>query len=188
MKIPSAPQAAPAAANKTRACVCTSASLIHKLSTSKIPNANAVMFSCVFIFVASLFFQPTAQAQSAARSADRPPAASRSSKSQGSSVELSPGDQALFDDLNHERTSRGLPALTWDSDLAEAARIHVQRMADANTISHQLPGEPDMKTRITESGARFSLVAENVAVGASPATIHDGWMHSPGHRANILAP
>ena len=30
------------------------------------------------------------------------------------------------------------------------------------------------------------MVAENVAVGPNPESIHDGWMHSPGHRKNIL--
>jgi uncharacterized protein YkwD len=183
MKISPAPQAALAVANSASAC-CASSNFICKF-TEILSVSAAAIFSCALIFVASLFFQVTVRAQSAVRSADRPPTASPKSKS---SPELSPSDQALFDDLNHERTSRGLSALTWDSNLAEAARLHVQRMADANTISHQLPGEPDMKTRITESGARFSMVAENVAVGASPATIHDGWMHSPGHRANILDP
>jgi uncharacterized protein YkwD len=184
MKIPPASQAAPAVTNKTRACVRVFVSFIHKLTITENPSPNA---ACVFVFV-TLFLPPVVRAQSAARSADRPPTASRSSRPQGSSPELSSNDQALFDNLNRERTSQGLSVLTWDNNLAEAARLHVQRMADANTISHQLPGEPDMKTRITESGARFSMVAENVAVGANPATIHDGWMHSPGHRANILDP
>ena len=31
-------------------------------------------------------------------------------------------------------------------------------------------------------------VAENIAVGPDPVTIHTAWMHSPGHRANILSP
>jgi hypothetical protein len=30
------------------------------------------------------------------------------------------------------------------------------------------------------------MVAENVAIGPNPEEIHDGWMHSPGHRRNIL--
>ena len=55
-------------------------------------------------------------------------------------------------------------------------------------MSHQLPGEPELLTRASESGARFSVIAENVAVGPNPATIHSAWMRSPGHRANILSP
>ena len=140
-------------------------------------------------FIAGVFFvllslsPRAALAQSSSRSPDRPPNASRSS-----SPQLAPAEQTLFESLNRERTSRGLAALQWDNHLAEAARLHCQRMADSNTLAHQLPGEPDMKARVTDSGARFAMVAENIAVGASTASIHDGWMHSPGHRANILDP
>ena len=40
------------------------------------------------------------------------------------------------------------------------------------------------------SGARSWMIGENLAWGSgslsSPAKIVDAWMHSPGHRANIL--
>ena len=42
--------------------------------------------------------------------------------------------------------------------------------------------------RAGQAGAHFSLIEENVAVGPTPAAIHDGWMHSPGHRTNLLNP
>jgi uncharacterized protein YkwD len=134
------------------------------------------------IFIAALFLSPRAAlAQSSAHSPDRPPNASRSSSAQSASAE-----HALFESLNRERASRGLAALQWDNNLAAAAREHAQRMADSNTLAHQLPGEPDMKSRVSDSGARFAMVAENIAVGPDTSSIHDGWMHSPGHRANIL--
>jgi hypothetical protein len=94
----------------------------------------------------------------------------------------------LFESLNHERTSRGLLALNWDSRLAAAAHLHAQRMADANNLSHQLPGEPELLSRLAASGEKFSSIAENIAEGSDAPLIHDGWMHSPGHRANILDP
>lgn len=41
-------------------------------------------------------------------------------------------------------------------------------------------------------GPRGGMTAENLAYGeeslATPAAIVDGWMHSPGHRRNILFP
>jgi hypothetical protein len=61
-------------------------------------------------------------------------------------------------------------------------------MAQLDQMSHQLPGEPNLLARASEAGARFSVVAENVAIGPDPAVIHTMWMHSPGHRANILSP
>ncbi len=94
----------------------------------------------------------------------------------------------LFNSLNRERASQGLPVLQWDDALASAARQHAIRMAQLDQMSHQLPGEPNLLARASEAGARFSVIAENVAIGPDPAVIHTMWMHSPGHRANILSP
>lgn len=94
----------------------------------------------------------------------------------------------LFNSLNRERATQGLPVLRWDDALASAARQHAGRMAQLNLMSHQLPGESELQTRASEAGARFSVIAENVAVGPDPAAIHSAWMRSPGHRANILSP
>ena len=61
-------------------------------------------------------------------------------------------------------------------------------MARNTLLSHQYPGEPTMAQRAAAAGAKFAMVAENVAMGDSAEGIHDGWMHSPGHRKNILNP
>lgn len=53
-------------------------------------------------------------------------------------------------------------------------------------ISHRYEGEPDLTERAGLAGAHFSLIEENIAIGASPATIHQGWLDSPDHRANLL--
>jgi len=101
---------------------------------------------------------------------------------------LSENERALFDAANNERAQRSLPAFLWDESLAAAARKHANRMAFYNVIEHQLSGEPDLKERLTEAGARFSMIAENIALGPNSETIHAGWMNSPGHRRNILNP
>jgi uncharacterized protein YkwD len=95
---------------------------------------------------------------------------------------------ALFDSANHERVAKGLSPLQWNESLATAAREHAQRLAQRNVLSHQLPGEPPLEDRARQAGARYSVIAENVAEGATPDAIHSGWMHSPPHRANLLAP
>ena len=42
--------------------------------------------------------------------------------------------------------------------------------------------------RIARAGYRFSAWGENVAIGyPDAASVMDGWMNSPGHRANILS-
>ena len=95
-------------------------------------------------------------------------------------------EQTLLDDANRERASQGLQPLHWDATLALAAREHARLMAVENVLSHRLPGEPPLEQRGAQVGARFSMIAENVAVGLDPESIHEGWMHSPGHRKNIL--
>lgn len=97
-------------------------------------------------------------------------------------------ERQLFDSANRERGSRGLPLLRWDDVLASAAHVHAVRMAQQNTISHQFPGEMDFSGRLHQAGARFSAAAENVAEGPTAEEIHEGWMMSPGHRANLLDP
>jgi uncharacterized protein YkwD len=97
-------------------------------------------------------------------------------------------ERQLFEALNHERTAQGLPALQWDNALFKAARRHALLMLNLNRLEHQLPGESGLEGRLSEAGARFSVIAENIAIGPNPRIIHAGWMNSPGHRKNILDP
>jgi len=98
----------------------------------------------------------------------------------------SPDEKFLLDATNRERAAAGLQPLQWDDALAAAARQHAQLMAHENLLSHQLSGEAPLDQRVAQAGAKFAMVAENIAVGPNPESIHDGWMHSPGHRKNIL--
>jgi hypothetical protein len=61
-------------------------------------------------------------------------------------------------------------------------------MAGHDDISHQFPGEPELAVRGSNAGAHFSLITENVGEAPTSVIIHDLWMHSPGHRANLLDP
>lgn len=95
-------------------------------------------------------------------------------------------EQYLFAAANAERAQRGLPPLRWDGALYRAAESHAVAMAERASISHQYPGERDLGARARLQGARFSVVAENVAEAPTAVRIHDAWMHSPEHRANLL--
>jgi hypothetical protein len=96
--------------------------------------------------------------------------------------------EQLFALGNQSRAEAGAGRLKWDEALAEAARQHCLRMAAEGPIAHRYGGEPDVSARAGQAGAHFSLIEENVALAPSPAEIHDGWMHSPGHRTNMLNP
>jgi uncharacterized protein YkwD len=97
-------------------------------------------------------------------------------------------EQYLFQAANAERTQRGLPTLRWDDRLFRAAGNHAQEMATRQSISHQYPGEPELEQRGKLAGARFSTIAENVAMAPTAVRIHDAWMNSPHHRDNLLDP
>jgi Cysteine-rich secretory protein family len=94
--------------------------------------------------------------------------------------------EQLFALANQTRAQAGLGKLTWDAALAEAAMRHCQRMAGEGQISHRYGGEQSLTERAATAGAHFSLIEENIAVGSHPEQIHQAWMQSPGHRANLL--
>lgn len=80
--------------------------------------------------------------------------------------------------LNQERAARGLPKLAVASDLVSVARKHSARMASSGELYHN----PNLGSDV--SG--WQKVGENVGRGPSVSTIHDAFMNSSGHRANIL--
>jgi uncharacterized protein YkwD len=95
--------------------------------------------------------------------------------------------EQLFVLTNQARAAQGLPALQWDPALAQAALRHCQRMSVEGALSHHYAGELDLTSRAGQAGAHFSLIEENIALGAYPASIQQGWMNSPPHRANLLS-
>jgi Cysteine-rich secretory protein family len=102
--------------------------------------------------------------------------------------QTSAADETLLNAANRDRAAAGLQPLKWNNALAGAAHQHALRMAHANTLSHQLPHEPSLQERARHAGARFSVIAENVAQGPSVSGLHTQWMNSPPHRANLLDP
>jgi uncharacterized protein YkwD len=94
---------------------------------------------------------------------------------------------------NKERTQRGLPPLKENAKLRKAAKGHSDNMVADHFFDHTAPDGSDMVDRILgtgyAAGQGWSL-GENIAWGtgnlATAREIHDAWMHSPGHRANIL--
>jgi uncharacterized protein YkwD len=126
-----------------------------------------------------LFFISAAQAQD--HSPNRPPHPTPPSTSRPSDDE-----KFLLDAANRERAAEGLQPLRWDSALADAARQHAEVMVSQNLLLHQCLNEAPLDERAAAAGAKFSMIAENIAVGPKVETIHDGWMHSTGHRQNIL--
>jgi uncharacterized protein YkwD len=99
---------------------------------------------------------------------------------------LQPQAEQLFVLANQARAAQGMAPLQWDPALAAAALEHGRRMVAEGPIAHRYGGELDLAHRASQAGAHFSLIEENLAIGPNAAEIHDGWMHSPDHRANLL--
>lgn len=97
-------------------------------------------------------------------------------------------EQLLLSQANQDRAQKNLPQLKRDPLLAQAALYHAYQMAEHADISHGFPGEPDLSARGASAGVRFSLITENVAEAGEPTIIHNMWMNSEGHRANLLDP
>ena len=86
--------------------------------------------------------------------------------------------------VNVERAKESLPALKEDANLAKAASLRASEIVE-NT-SHTRPNGSDCFTAI-ENMSDYRAFGENIAYGQkTPAEVVEDWMHSPGHRANIL--
>ncbi|MFI1072729.1 CAP domain-containing protein [Streptomyces puniciscabiei] len=89
--------------------------------------------------------------------------------------------------VNAERAKVGCHPLTVNPELAKAAQAHSADMAAHQNMSHTGSDGSSPGDRITRAGYSWSAYGENVAYGyATPEQVMNGWMNSPGHRANIL--
>lgn len=89
--------------------------------------------------------------------------------------------------VNKARTEHGCAPLHRDPRLDKAARLHSQDMAAHGFYAHTAPNGKGPKERMAAQGYDDAS-AENIdAWPTTPENAFDAWMHSPGHRANILA-
>lgn len=76
---------------------------------------------------------------------------------------------------NKERGTRGLDQMVFDDDLNKLAQEHAVWMTKFGMI-HSRGG-----------GTKFNTWGENIAMGYdTEEKVMDGWMHSSGHKRNIL--
>lgn len=101
-------------------------------------------------------------------------------------------EQQVWKQINTIRQKEGLSPLKPNPKLALVARNYSRRMADQNFFAHKSPSGDTVAQRVQSAGIFYWIVGENLFKGTHiprPATIAvEGWMNSPGHRANILRP
>ncbi|WP_326763170.1 CAP domain-containing protein [Streptomyces phaeochromogenes] len=90
---------------------------------------------------------------------------------------------------NAERARAGLRPLAVDTLLTNAAQAHSADMVARAFYSHTSPDGSEPWHRAAAAGSTRRTIGENIACGQrSAAEVVQGWMDSPGHRANILKP
>lgn len=88
---------------------------------------------------------------------------------------------------NAERAKAGLNPLRLDNQLSQAAQGHSDSMGEDDFFSHTGADGSNAFDRIKDTGYKYSTAGENIAAGQRTAQqVVEGWMNSPGHRANIL--
>ncbi|MHA6297477.1 CAP domain-containing protein [Devosia sp. CAU 1758] len=105
--------------------------------------------------------------------------------------------QRALELVNASRAEADLPALGPGDRLNAAAQGHARDMLERDYYAHSSPEGDTVQDRfLAEEGSRWELVAENIARCAACTDtpdmaamerLHQGWMDSPEHRANIMA-
>lgn len=94
--------------------------------------------------------------------------------------------------INKVRQEKGLKSLQNNEKLAEVARNYSRQMAEKNFFSHTGADGSTVSQRVEAAGIIYWVVGENLFKGTNitqPVKIAvEGWLESPGHRANIMRP
>jgi len=101
-------------------------------------------------------------------------------------INLAAFAEETFRLTNSERLKYGVPALSpGDKNLNAAALVRAEEIIES--FSHTRPDGRICFTAFEEAGAVYKSAAENLASGfQSPLEAIQGWMNSPGHKANLL--
>lgn len=97
-------------------------------------------------------------------------------------------ETAMVAMVNHERTSRGIAAVSVSPQLHILAEEKSRDMFVRGYFSHYAPDGTTLSDRLKAAGIPFDIAGENIAYAPDLMTAENGFMQSPGHRANILDP
>ena len=156
--------------------------------TRQSAGARAVM--TVMSLVVLFSWVPASAQWSGHRSGQLQPA------TRGLPVNLTGVEGAIVEMTNDIRRRYGLAFLLQEEMCPDAARVHSADMVNRNYFSHTDPQGRTLKERLPAKPAMRQW-GENIWTGSGydPRQVHylarmimDGWMKSPGHRENILAP
>jgi uncharacterized protein YkwD len=94
----------------------------------------------------------------------------------------------VLSEMNAYRAKEGLAQLRFDPRLMLAADDRMHDMEDLEYWSHDAPDGRSPFVWLKPRGYDFRFAGENLATGFETVEVLvQGWMESPGHRANILS-
>lgn len=103
----------------------------------------------------------------------------------GSTENMHPYVLRIAELVNEERAKAGLNPVTLDVTASSAAQVRAKEIV--SSFSHTRPNGSSFSTALKEQGVSYRAAGENIAYGQrTPEQVMEGWMNSPGHRANIL--
>lgn len=94
----------------------------------------------------------------------------------------------MLSDVNRERVSRGLAALTLSPKIVGVAEAYAWDTWTRHYFSHYSPEGKTVADRFNAAGIPYTVAGENLALAPTEQTAMTGLMNSPGHKANILDP
>jgi phenylpropionate dioxygenase-like ring-hydroxylating dioxygenase large terminal subunit len=91
------------------------------------------------------------------------------------------GDEVrMFELVNQTRVEAGLEPLGADIPLIVSARGHTSAMIETGDLFHSTSAE------MATYGSNWELMGENVGLGQDVTSVHEAFMRSTSHRANVL--
>ena len=100
-----------------------------------------------------------------------------------------PSDDAareVFDAVNEERIAAGAEPLTWSEALSGVAAGYAEEMYRTGRLAHRSDISGSLEDRLRAADISTARHAENLALGATTAGVHDAVVASPPHRANLV--
>jgi hypothetical protein len=95
----------------------------------------------------------------------------------------------LFNLTNQERVAYGVAPLKLNAELNKSAELKAQNMFDQDYWNHVSPACIQPWYWFTLAGYNYTYAGENLAKDFDTSEgVMQGWMNSPGHKANILDP
>ena len=82
--------------------------------------------------------------------------------------------------MNNAREDAGKAPLKLDREVSKVSKVHTKEMVIDESLHHT------STTVLSKRVTNWTLLGENVGVGGNVSSLHQAFMNSPAHKANIM--